>query len=99
MVPAGLSLESFTLEASISGGMKAQKTILLQESWTRQVLTENGYDASIAPPSEIVSVEGEMAFLTQERILWIIRLSFGAGVLILFAYYAAVRNRNRMRRE
>lgn len=99
IVPAGLSLESFTLKASAPGGMKAQKTILLQESWTRQVLTENGYDASIAPPSEIVSVEGEMAGLTQERVLWSIRLSFAAGVMILFAYYSAVRNRNRMRRE
>lgn len=99
IVPAGLSLESFTLEASADGGMKAEKTILLKESWTRQVLTENGYDASIAPPSEIVSVEGEMAVLTEERILWSIRLSFAAGVMILFAYYSAVRNRNRIRRE
>ncbi|MDE6904282.1 MAG: hypothetical protein K2P76_05015 [Lachnospiraceae bacterium] len=99
VVSEDLSQESFTLKAEISQGMRAQKKILLQESWTMQVLTENGYDASIAPPSEIRSVEGEMAVLTEERILWTIRLSFVAAVVLLFAYYAVVRKRNRMRRE
>ncbi|MCM1257215.1 MAG: hypothetical protein NC307_05125 [Roseburia sp.] len=98
-VPPGLSLDSFFLEAVTPEGMKAKKEIGLTESWTRQVLTENGYDASIAPPAEIASVEGDMAVFTEEAALWLIRVLFAAGVLILFAYYAFVRNKNCIRRE
>ena len=98
-VPAGLDIGSFVLEAVTAEGMQAKKEISLTESWTKQVLTENGYDASIAPPGEIASVAGDMAALTEENALWMIRAGFLAGVGILFAYYAYIRKLNRIRRE
>jgi len=94
-VQAGAQGDSFSLMAETGDGMKAVKEIMLKESWTKQVLTENGYDASIAPPSEISSVEGSLAVLTEERSLWTIRILLVAGVVTLFTYYSVIRRRNR----
>lgn len=97
-IPAGIGLNSFSLEAVTSEGMNAEKEIQLTESWTRQVLTENGYDASIAPPSEIASVAGPAVY-TEERILWFIRIGSASILAVLFAYYAYIRKQNRGRRR
>lgn len=97
-IPAGIGLNSFSLEAVTSEGMKAEKEIELTESWTRQVLTENGYDASIAPPGEIASVAGPAMF-SEERVLWMIRIGFAVIFGVLFAYYAYIRKQNRGRRR
>ena len=93
VVKAGAAEEEITLVAQTADGLKAEKKITLQSSWTESIHTENGYDASIASPQEIAPVDGKWAFLVTAKALNIVRV---AGVILTAAiliYYIVMRRK------
>lgn len=93
IVKAGAKEEEITLVAQTVDGLKAEKKITLQSSWTESIHTENGYDASIASPQEIAPVDGKWAFLVTSKALNIVRV---AGLLLVAAvliYYIVIRRK------
>lgn len=93
VVKAGAAEEELTLVAQTADGLKAEKKITLQSSWTESIHTENGYDASIASPQEIAPVDGKLAFLVTAKALNIVRV---AGVILTAAvliYYIVMRRK------
>ena len=80
-------------------GLWTELTIRLERSWTTLVLTENGYDASIAKAEDIPPIIDGDIWEIQEEGLWIIRGVLVAGVLIFFVYYAVKRRKLRRFKE
>ena len=80
-------------------GLWTEATIKLERSWTTLVLTENGYDASIAKAEDVPPIIDGDIWEIQEEGLWIIRGVLVAGVLIFFVYYAIKRRKLRKFKE
>ena len=80
-------------------GLWTEATIKLERSWTTLVLTENGYDASIAKAEDVPPIIDGDIWEIQEEGIWIIRGVFVAGVLIFFVYYAIKRRKLRKFKE
>ena len=80
-------------------GLWTEATIKLERSWTTLVLTENGYDASIAKADDIPPIIDGDIWEIQEEGIWIIRGVLAAGVLIFFVYYAIKRRKLRKFKE
>lgn len=80
-------------------GLWTEATIKLERSWTTLVLTENGYDASIAKAEDVPPIIDGDIWEIQEEGIWIIRGVLVAGVLIFFVYYAIKRRKLRKFKE
>lgn len=80
-------------------GLWTEATIKLERSWTTLVLTENGYDASIAKAEDVPPIIDGDIWEIQEEGIWIIRGVLIAGVLIFFVYYAIKRRKLRKFKE
>ena len=69
--------------------------LTLERSWTTLVLTDNGYDASIAKPEDVAPVIDTDIWNLEEQGVWIIRGLLLLGTVIFFIYYVHARKKNR----
>lgn len=87
--------ETLTLTAETPEGLTAVREIEVYDSWTNSVSTDNGFDASLADPSEIAPIVTMAKELRSTRTLWLIRGGFAAGGALFLGYYLVVRRKNR----
>ncbi len=73
----------------------AELPLTLERSWTTLVLTDNGYDASIAKPEDVTPVIDTDIWNLEEQGVWIIRGLLLLGTVIFFIYYVHERKKNR----
>ena len=73
----------------------AEMPLTLERSWTTLVLTDNGYDASIAKPEDVAPVIDTDIWNLEEQGVWIIRGLLLLGTVIFFIYYVHARKKNR----
>lgn len=76
-------------------GLLTEFPVTLKRSWTTSVLTDNGYDASLARPEEIAPIIRADIWNLQEKAALVIRALAVIGTMIFFAYYIVVRKKNR----
>lgn len=89
------SEETIEIKAETAEGLEAVRRIQIYDSWTNSVSTDNGYDASLADPSEIEPIVKLADDLCSPKTLWLIRGVFAAGGVLFLGYYLAVRRKNR----
>ena len=87
--------ETLELKAETAEGLTAVRKIEVYDSWTNSVSTDNGFDASLADPSEIAPIVTMAQKLRSPRTLWLIRGAFVAGGALFLIYYLMVRRKNR----
>lgn len=87
--------ETIELKAETADGLEAVRQIQIYDSWTNSVSTDNGYDASLADPSEIEPIVTLADDMCDPNTLWLIRGGFAAGGVIFLGYYLAARRKNR----
>ncbi|BBF45459.1 predicted membrane protein [Lachnospiraceae bacterium KM106-2] len=96
-VDANAQDDSVVLCATTSNGVVAKKKVYLQYSWTKKVMTENGYNAAIAKPSEVKPLLHQGNPLMNDRLLLVIRVVGVIGVGMFFLHY--ISRRKRYKRE
>lgn len=87
--------EMIEIKAETADGLTAVREIAVYDSWTNSVSTDNGFDASLADPTEIPPIVKWADDMRSPDTLWLIRGVFAAGGIIFLAYYLAVRRENR----
>lgn len=87
--------ETLELKAETEEGLAAVREIELYDSWTNSVSTDNGFDASLADPSEIAPIVTMAEELQSPGKLWLIRGVFAGGGVLFLVYYLVVRRKNR----
>lgn len=87
--------ETIEIKAETADGLTAVREIAVYDSWTNSVSTDNGFDASLADPTEIPPIVKWADDMRSPDTLWLIRGVFAAGGIIFLAYYLAVRRENR----
>lgn len=87
--------ETIELRAKTPDGLEAVREIQIYDSWTNSVSTDNGYDASLADPSEIEPIVRWADDMRSPHTLWLIRGAALAGGVIFLGYYLAVRRKSR----
>lgn len=78
---------------TVDGTLQAEKIIALENSWTTSVLTEAGYDASVANPEEIAPIINTKVWNALDIFMWVIRIGSAVGVIVFFVYYYQKRKR------
>lgn len=87
--------EMIEIKAETADGLEAVREIQIYDSWTNSVSTDNGYDASLADPSEIEPIVKWADDMRSPNTLRLIRGGFLAGGVIFMGYYLTVRRKNR----
>lgn len=75
--------------------LRTELAVSLERSWTTAVLTDNGYDASLAKLEEIEPIIQKDIWEIQDKAMWIIRGLVVIGTAVFFVYYIEVRRKNR----
>lgn len=83
--------------ARTAEGRTAYKQVELYESWTNITSTENGYNASIARPSQISPIVSNADVFENPKVLWRIREILTAAAVIFMLWYLRARRKSRRR--
>lgn len=94
-VGSGCPAETIEIGAKTADGFSAVRQVQIYDSWTNSVSTDNGYDASLADPSEIEPIVTYADELCGVKTLRLIRGGFAAGGAVFLACYLTARRKNR----
>lgn len=95
VIEAKFQESTIELMCQDDNGLTVRRSVALYDSWTNYAKTEDGIDASLASPSEIMPVSGYWHVLKQRKTLWIIRGILLAGGVLFWAGYMYNRIKNR----
>lgn len=91
----GCLAQSIDIRAESVQGLVCVRSIEVYESWTNTINTENGYDASLAQPSEIAPIVKWDKQMQGMQVLWGIRGGLTAGGILFMGHYLWVRRKNK----
>ncbi len=87
--------EAIEVRAVTAQGLAADCDLEIYESWVNSIQTDNGYDASLAHPSEIEPIVRQDEKMQSAGVLWGIRGSLMAGGALFMGYYLQARRKYR----
>lgn len=94
-IGSGCVGDTIEIRAETAEGLTAVRQIQIYDSWTNSVSTDNGFDASLADPSEIAPIVVWADEMRSPDTLLMIRGAFVLGGVIFMTYYLIVRRKNR----
>lgn len=94
-IGSGYVGDTIEIKAETPEGLTAVRQIQIYDSWTNSISTDNGFDASIADPSEIAPIVVWADEMQDPDTLLMIRGAFVLGGFLFMAYYLIVRRKNR----
>lgn len=79
--------EIIPIRAIAEDGSVTEKKVEVKASWTTTQKTDNGYDASLASPDEVADIQEKILFLTDEKLIWTVRIIAVVSLLIFVIHY------------
>lgn len=91
----GCLAESIDIRAEAEEGLVSIRSIEVYESWVNSISTDNGYDASLAQPSEIAPIVKWDKEMQSTQVLRGVRAALAAGGILFMSYYMRARRKNK----
>lgn len=79
--------EIIPIRAIAEDGSVTEKKVEVKVSWTTMQKTDNGYDASLASPDEVADIQEKIRFLTEEKLIWMVRIAAVVALVIFMIHY------------